>query len=125
MFTQPKMYKKIKKHPTHMEQYQDYLDKSGIQPLDVSKKFYQEKIDNLQVLLDSVRKDPPKNETPTLQGLWKGFKRGFKEDLEKTVNTQPKKADFDLAAQVLTELPGDFNLNSKVKKLILGSIEIS
>ena len=124
MFTQPKMYKKIKKHPTHMEQYQDYLDKSGIQPLDVSKKFYQEKIDNLQVLLDSVRKDPPKNETPTLQGLWKGFKRGFKEDLEKTVNTQPKKADFDLAAQVLTELPGDFNLNSKVKKLILGRAQM-
>jgi len=119
-FTQPNMYKVIKKHPSPRVIYGDKLMTTGLANKTFVDGFYQEKLDNLQKTLDDVRANPPESKMMALGGLWSGLRRGLAEDFDEsftgTIITQDK---LQPVITALTEEPeGDFALNSKVKRLI-------
>ena len=117
-FTQPKMYQVIKKHPTLLKIYQTELIEKGIITEQEAKSFYQEKIDNLQKILDSVREKPPEVKPDAFGGMWAGLRSGKLEDFEKIANTKCDKATLEQAAKVLTTAPENFNAHKKLLKLI-------
>jgi len=117
-FTQPEMYKVIKKHPTLNTIYSNKLIEEDVLTEAESKSFYQEKMDNLQDILDEVRKNPAELKPSVFQGNWKGLRHGNEEDILSPADTTVKMKDLLAAAKPLTEVPGEFNINSKVKRLI-------
>ena len=117
-FTQPEMYEAIKKHPTLMHIYQDFLAAQGIQDKDASESIYKERIDNLQKVLDEVREKPETKSPDAFSGMWKGLRNGTLEDFEKSVVTKIKKDVAAKTLEVLTTEPKNFNVHPKIKKLI-------
>lgn len=117
-FTQPQMYDVIKKHPTLMALYKEALAMQGIQDQEKSDQIYKERIDNLQAILEEVRKKPEAAEPDAFNGMWEGLRRGRLEDFEKSVETKTSKAIADQVLKVLTTEPQSFNLHPKIKKLI-------
>lgn len=117
-FTQPLMYDKIRQHPTLMNLYLGQLEKNGVMKKAEGDSFYKEKIDNLQRILDEVRKNHPR-ETPNAFGAqWTGLRRGRIEDFDQTVQTKVAKATLDKVAKALTEEPTAVEVHPKLAKLI-------
>lgn len=117
-FTQPVMYEHIKKHPTLMNIYSAQLEQEGVLSKDEADKFFKEKIDNLQRILDATRKSPPEVKPNSFEGLWKGLRRGKLEDFERSTKTAPAKDVIEKTVSVLTEEPKDFHIHPKLAKLI-------
>lgn len=117
-FTQPKMYDIIKKHPTPMKIYEKKVVDQKVISADEAKSFYQQKIDNLQKILDEVREKPPQITPPAFGGMWKGLRKGTLEDFEKSVSTKASSEDFNKAAHILTTEPTKIEVHKKIQKLI-------
>lgn len=117
-FTQPKMYEVIKKHPTPMKIYQQKLVSQNVITEKEAKDFYQQKMDNLQAILDDVRKKPPEVIPPAFGGLWTGLRKGSLEDFEKSVETKTSMENFERTANILTTVPDQIDVHKKIKKLI-------
>ncbi len=117
-FTQPKMYQVIKNHPTLATIYKKQLDEQSVQSEEESEGFFKERIDNLQGILEEVRKSPKSSKPDAFQGLWQGLRRGSLEDFEKTVNTKTSKKVADQVLKAITTPPKDFHLHPKIEKLI-------
>ncbi len=117
-FTQPKMYSIIKKHPTLLKIYSDKLIAEGSLDKNYTKSFYKEKIDNLQVILDNVRKTPPVIKAIAFDGLWKGLHRGMADDLSVPVDTTVDKNVLLELSKSFTSVPTEIEVHSKIKRLI-------
>jgi 2-oxoglutarate dehydrogenase E1 component len=117
-FTQPVMYDVIRQHPTLMNIYLDLLSQNGVMDKAEGEAFYKEKIDGLQNVLDTTRKEKPKIKPDAFGAQWHGLRRGTLEDFDKTIETKVQRATLDKVARVLTEDPKDFNLHPKLGKLI-------
>lgn len=117
-FTQPVMYEHIKNHPTLMEIYSKKLMTDGVMGEEAIRDFYKEKIENLQKILDEVRKQVPEVKPNSYNGLWKGLRRAKPEDFDKIADTKVSPASLDKVAAVLTQEPSGIDLHPKIKKLI-------
>ena len=118
-FTQPQMYKKIKKHPTAMKIYAKEMKKESLLSEKEVQGFYNKQIQDLQSILDKTRKNSTTLTKEDLKGkLWEQYKKTDESDFFKEVDTCPLDQDLDTILQVLTRTPSDFNLHPKVKKLI-------
>jgi 2-oxoglutarate dehydrogenase E1 component len=117
-YTQPAMYQTIKTHPTPCEIYSKKLIQEKVIDVSFYDSFYKEKMDNLQKILDSVRKNPPKYEPQVFGKMWKGFRRSEPKDFAKTVETKTSLANIKRAAEQITTLPKDFHLHPKLTKLL-------
>lgn len=118
MFTQPVMYSLIKNHPTLAEIYgaklisEKLIEEKGLNSL------IQEKMDNLQNILNEVRKKPTKMKLMSFEGLWKGLKRGELKDFEKETNTKTDMKVLKKVGEILTTVPSGFNPHSKIQRLL-------
>ncbi|MCO5114013.1 MAG: 2-oxoglutarate dehydrogenase E1 component [Bdellovibrionaceae bacterium] len=117
-FTQPKMYDVIKKHPTTFEIYKNKLNDEGLFDAKDAKSFYDEKMDNLQKVLDEVRAEPPEVKPLPLTEFWEGFKRGTAKDFSAPVKTATSKKTLEKVLKSLVHPPAEFNLHPKVKRLL-------
>lgn len=117
-FTQPQMYDVIKKHPTLLNLYKNQLAQEGLQSEEESEKIYKQRIDNLQEILEAVRKEPHAVKPDAFNGMWEGLRAGHLEDFEKSVETKIKKATAEKVLTALTTEPKDFHLHPKMSKLI-------
>ncbi|MCB9026477.1 MAG: 2-oxoglutarate dehydrogenase E1 component [Bdellovibrionaceae bacterium] len=117
-FTQPLMYDAIKKHPPILKKYTEKIVAEGVIDEEFAKSFYQQKIDNLQIILDGVRKSPPTIKPIAFDGLWKGLRRGTADDFTKTTNTTIDKKILLKLSEYLTKEPGEIQLHPKIQKLI-------
>ena len=117
-FTSPVMYEKIKKHPTLYDIYAQKLVKDGLISDDDPERLFKERIEQLQGVLDTVRKTPPKMKPLVFEGFWKGLRRATSEDFKKETNTKTKKDTLAKVADVLCTVPNGFNVHPKVQKLI-------
>jgi 2-oxoglutarate dehydrogenase E1 component len=117
-FTQPVMYDAIKAHPTLMNIYSDKLDASGVFNKASSQAFYQEKIDNLQKVLDETRKTRPQLKPMAFAGHWKNLRRGTLADFDQPSDTKATQSVLDQVSKVLTEEPKNFHVHPKIAKLI-------
>ena len=117
-YTQPAMYKTIKAHSTPKDIYASKLIQEQVIDEPYKKTFYQEKVDNLQKVLDEVRANPPKFQVQAFGGLWEGLRRSEESDFSTTFDTR---SSLDILKQVghkITDIPQGFNVHKKLTKLI-------
>lgn len=117
-FTQPMMYEKIKSHPTLMKIYRDRLAESGALPGEEADQFYKQKMDNLQTILETTRKDPPLGKPNAYGGVWQGLRRGTLEDFEIPAVTKASEQNIQTVAEKIGTPPAGFHLHPKIAKLI-------
>lgn len=117
-FTQPVMYKTIKNHKMPKDLYGQKLIQEKVIDETFAKSFFQEKLDNLQKVLDDVRERKPETEIQSFGGLWQGLRRSTDKDFETTFDTTTKLETLKKAGEKLTSVPDGFNVHPKLKKLI-------
>jgi len=115
MFTQPKMYKKIAEHPTTKEIYAKKLvdDKILLQE-DVDEIIgdFKKELEEAFEAASSYKMD----KADFLEGAWEGFK--VAEGGPRRGTTAIDEKLFEEVGEKLTEVPDDFDLNSKIKRLL-------
>ncbi|MBY0316852.1 MAG: 2-oxoglutarate dehydrogenase E1 component [Bdellovibrionales bacterium] len=117
-YTQPTMYQTIKAHPTPCEIYSKRLMQEKVIDAAYYEGFYKEKMDNLQKILDDVRKTPPKFKPQAFGGAWKGLRRPSDKDFVAPYNTGTPLATLKKVGAQLTTMPAGFKIHPKLQKLI-------
>lgn len=117
-FTQPLMYDKIKKHPTTFEIYSKNLVAEGVVKADEPGKMFKARIDQLQSILDGVKKNPPAMKPLEFDGFWKGLRLAEPGEMLKPVKTATDEKTLRKVSGVLAGLPEGFTVNPKLAKLI-------
>lgn len=119
MFTQPKMYKLIKGHPTTLELYGKRLMDEGVV---TEAEFTQMKTDfqnRLQSDFD-MAKDYLPNKADWLDGRWTGFgsDRGDDEAAYQRGDTAASQEDLQKIGKALTTAPEGFNVHRTLERFI-------
>lgn len=117
-YTQPAMYQTIKTHPTTCEIYGKRLVQEKTIAQAEYDAFYKEKMDNLQVILDGVRKTPPVFKTQAFGGKWQGYRRPTDKDFTQTTTTKTDLKTLEKVTAQITTVPKDFRVHPKLLKLI-------
>ena len=120
MFTQPKMYSKIKKHETTLQIYSDRLISDGVMDPSEVKKIktsFQKYLSEEFTAGESYRP----NKADWLDGRWAGFKNnnGNYERGETAI----KDNSFTKISTALTKVPSGFNLHKTVRRMLSNKIE--
>ena len=117
-FTQPVMYKTIKGHKTPKDLYGQKILQEKVIDEAFAKSFYQEKLDNLQKILDDVRVKKPEAEIQSFGGIWEGLRRSEDADFKKSWDTTTTKKTLEKVGSKLTTVPDGFSVHKKLQKLI-------
>ena len=122
MFTQPKMYAKIKKHKTTLQKYSEKLSKEGLVP--------EGEIEDLKISFQKflskefeVSKSYKPNKADWLDGKWSGLGKYTKEAVIKDGQYQRGKTSisiekFNEVGQALTKIPNHINAHKTVKRML-------
>ena len=114
MFTQPLMYKMIKKHQTTLNLYKDQLVKEEILTEDEAKK----KISDFKEFLDNefeLSKSYKPNKADWLDGTWAGIKTASIDARRgKTSSTED---DIKILAKEIHTIPEEFTPHKRIKKI--------
>lgn len=124
-FTQPKMYESIRAHPTLRELYAQRLHDENVTDETFTEGFYQEKMDNLQKILDKARENPPKLKPIAFQGFWKGYRQGLREDNFNAVDTTFPLEKLQEIGRHLARVPEGFKVHNKIKRLLDGRVRMA
>lgn len=117
-FTQPVIYNIIKTHKTPYQKYADILHEALVFSHKDSKKFYEEKMENLQKILDHVRETPPEVKPILMPHSWKHLQRGSLKDAFKKVDTRTSKDHLEISIRAITQFPEGFSPHPKIKRLV-------
>lgn len=117
-YTQPLMYEIIKSHPTLREIYGKQLIRESVIDQSYYESFFNEKMENLQKVYESTKKQAPKIKPYKFDGFWKGYRKGKAEDLFKTANTKTPLEDLKKICFALGEVPANFTPHPKLLKLL-------
>ncbi len=110
-FTQPLMYKQIKTQETCREQYGKKLVAEGLLSEDEAKQVYDQFIDFMGEAFEAAENFKP-NKADYLEGKWSDMKTA--PDGDRRGDTDVKEKELQEIGRVLTEIPADFNANSKI-----------
>ena len=121
MFTQPFMYKTIKKHKTTLQLYSERLIADGLMP----KSEIENCKDNFQEILNNefdAGKDYKPNKADWLDGRWSHLNQN-KENYQRG-STSISSKSFDKIGKALTKKPKNFQLHKTVERQLIGKAEI-
>ena len=121
MFTQPFMYKTIKKHKTTLQLYSERLIADGLMP----KSEIENCKDNFQKILNNefdAGKDYKPNKADWLDGRWSHLNQN-KENYQRG-STSISSNSFDKIGKALTKKPKNFQLHKTVERQLIGKAEI-
>ena len=121
MFTQPFMYKTIKKHKTTLQLYSERLIADGLMP----KSEIENCKDNFQKILNNefdAGKDYKPNKADWLDGRWSHLNQN-KENYQRG-STSISSKSFDQISKALTKKPKNFQLHKTVERQLIGKAEI-
>ena len=121
MFTQPFMYKTIKKHKTTLQLYSERLIADGLMP----KSEIENCKDNFQKILNNefdAGKDYKPNKADWLDGRWSHLNQN-KENYQRG-STSISSKSFDQIGKALTKKPKNFQLHKTVERQLIGKAEI-
>ena len=121
MFTQPFMYKTIKKHKTTLQLYSERLIADGLMP----KSEIENCKDNFQEILNDefdAGKDYKPNKADWLDGRWSHLNQN-KENYQRG-STSISSKSFDQISKALTKKPKNFQLHKTVERQLIGKAEI-
>jgi len=114
-FTQPKMYEKIKKHPSVRRIYTEKLVDSGDLPREKADEIGEQFQSQLQRHFEYARSEHPTEEVQAYEQLWAGLESSYSSE---TVNTGAPKKRLIKVARALTTIPKGFNLNRKIARYL-------
>ena len=118
MFTQPLLYKAIKKHKNPRDIYAARLLEEGVIEDGFVKELEKEYKDDLEEDLEASRKIAKTVITEILADDWEGFELGSKEDILAPVDTTYDLKKLDALAAGITKLPEDKNFIRKIQRII-------
>ena len=123
-FTQPLMYQSISQHKTIGKLYEEKLIEEGIvnrDEISKSRSEFREKLN--KSLAESVDFVPKKADW--FDGMWSNLRRAKLNDLNEydTDSGIAKKELKKLGVKINSNIPGDFSVNNKVKKILDGRLE--
>jgi len=113
-FTQPLMYQAIKKHPTTVKIYQKRLLKENTINSDQIQKIQKDFKNFLDTELEGAKSYKP-NKVDWLEGDWTGLSTASF-DARKGI-TSIKESELLEIGRAIHQIPADFNLHKKIKKL--------
>ena len=117
-FTQPKLYKAIKKHKNPRDIYADKLLAEGVIDANFVPQIEKEYKAALDEELEDSRKEDKTVITPFMENYWKDFTRVDESRMMETVDTTFSESDLTEIAEVVTKLPSDKKFLSKIVRLI-------
>lgn len=112
-FTQPLMYKQIKKQKTTCTQYGEALVNEGTLSADEAKAFVDEFNKYLEEAFDAT-KGYKVNKADYLEGAWSGLT--VAPDGDRRGNTAVDEKELKRIGDILTTVPDDFKLNGKIAR---------
>lgn len=117
-FTQPLLYKTIKKHPDPRQIYVNKLVETGALEGEMAKQLEREFKKMLQEELEQARATDKLEHAPFLKGTWNGIRRPQNEDFDKpSPDTGLKKKLVSDLVKKLHDIPADFKAHKKIVKL--------
>jgi 2-oxoglutarate dehydrogenase E1 component len=116
-FTQPLMYAAVDQKPSVREVYIQRLIEAGRFTRDQASELEAARRRVLEADLEEVRKVPFIPPQYSMQGLWAGYKGGPDNDSPEVSTAVPKERLQDLLTKV-TEVPPDFHVHPKLKRLL-------
>ncbi len=114
-FTQPLMYKKIATQETALTKYTNQLVAERVVTQDEAEAMVQEFNDYLEEAFKATESYKP-NQADFLGGAWEGMK--VMPEGPNRGETSVKKDVLQKVGKVLTDIPADFNINKKLKRVI-------
>ena len=114
MFTQPLMYKKIKKHSTTLNLYKEQLVREEV----LSEEEAKIKLSDFKKFLDNefeLSKSYKPNKADWLDGTWTGIKRASTD--ARRGKTSSDEDDIKVIAKEIHTLPEDFNPHKRIQKI--------
>ncbi|MEC7028713.1 MAG: 2-oxoglutarate dehydrogenase E1 component [Pseudomonadota bacterium] len=112
-FTQPLMYKKIKDHETTRGQYAAQLAAEGVISETEGQEMVDEFNDYLEKAFEATKSYKP-NKADFLEGKWEGLSVAHGDDRRGDTAIDDKL--YNKLGKALTEVPSDFNVNSKIAR---------
>ena len=113
-FTQPLMYKAIKKHSTTLKIYEQQLIKEKILTIEETQKIQKNFTNFLNNEFEDAKSYKP-NKADWLDGTWKGFQTasiGARKG-----KTSSLKEDLQLIGRQIHEIPKNFTIHKRIKKI--------
>jgi len=117
-FTQPIMYKALKKHKNVYELYLDDLVNSNSITTQDAQQFIQIFKDDLQTQLEHIKENPIGKKPDMLLSHWKNYRLSTDSDFETSIKTGVKKSRLTTIMKGLLSQSDDFNLFNKMKKIL-------
>lgn len=117
-FTQPMLYGNIAKHKNVFEVYKARLIEEGSIAADEAKRMTDIYKQLLQSKFELSKEQKKLIEVNYLNRLWKGLRVATDGDFEVSPETGAKRETLDKIAKQLISVPDDFNLFSKMKRLL-------
>ena len=117
-FTQPRMYAKIKKHPSVRELYARRLLDEGTVTKDDLKAIKNEVVDRLKEAREAAREEKQRGRVPGFSGVWNGMGRAPGDYREWQGDTAVSPAVLRRVAAPLSKLPNGFTPHPKLQKLV-------
>lgn len=118
MFTQPKLYKAIKKHQSPRDIYAQRLISEGVIESGYVKELEKEYKDDLEEDLEASRKKDKTVITEILADDWADYELGTLEDVLKKVDTTYPLKKLDQLAAGITKLPEDKKFIRKIQRIV-------
>ncbi|MEL6673623.1 MAG: 2-oxoglutarate dehydrogenase E1 component [Bacteroidota bacterium] len=117
-FTQPALYKVIKKHPNPREIYFQKLLGSGEVEASMAKELEKSFKEELQSEFEESRATEKLTRAPFLKGTWDGIRRVSKDDFQQPAPvTGVEMKELETIIEKLHNIPADFKAHKKINKL--------
>ncbi len=119
-FTQPKLYKAIKKHDNPYKIYADKLIAENSVDATYVKEITSDFKGMLETEYANSKKDTTSNIKPFMDHTWKGFTRKHLKDMLLTVKTNYAKTKLEGIAKVISTVPDAIKFIRKAERILKG-----
>ncbi|MBH38464.1 2-oxoglutarate dehydrogenase E1 component [bacterium] len=117
-FTQPIMYKALKKHKNVYERYLETLVTNHSITTQEAQQFIQSFKEDLQKQLEYIKENPIGKKPDMLLSHWKKYRLSTDSDFETSIKTGVNKTKLTSIIKSLLAPPKDFNLFNKMQKIL-------
>lgn len=117
-FTQPMMYKKIRKHKSPREVYSQQLISQGTLEAQVAEKMEAAFSKALEASLTLARSGQPVPSAKKSGPHYQAYRLITDADLFESVDTSVLRETLEKLTHVLSEVPGDFSVNRKIARVL-------
>jgi 2-oxoglutarate dehydrogenase E1 component len=115
-FTNPRMYRLIRKHPSVTSKYAETCANLGVMSEEEQQALRKEYGSGLRQGLKTARRHPPEPTMKPFQGEeWQGLHGRYSQE---PVPTGVKRETLEGVADTLTRIPEGFNIHSKLKRIL-------